>query len=115
MNFWKNPLEREEYKVRAKSLVRTMSCVSTNDGNVVNCSGSESQSIADNSEFAQREILPAEPPLKRRKFSLKDHIAPMRYETDNVDEISSHKSTSINQFGLNQDKFLTDSFSIFNF
>ena len=53
MNFWKNPLEREEYKVRAKSLVRTMSCVSTNDGNVVNCSGSESQPITDNSEFAQ--------------------------------------------------------------
>ena len=97
IEFWKNPIKREQFRTRAESLTRVIAGVNQSTPVDNNTSASyevESDPIhADNPTLQLR--LPASrlPPSKRRKFSLKDQInqsTPLSYESD---EVTRYKST----------------------
>ena len=75
MSFWPDIPERQDFKVRAESLTRIMCeryrVYGDNNGGP---SGSNHCAISDTMIHFER-IGGTEPVLKKRKFSLKDHIA----------------------------------------
>ena len=116
MEFWNDPLQREQFKVRGENLLRAM-CSEVNSGSSSeNEHGIEihsNQPSGEGTEFKHREQTKR--PLKRAKFSLKSHVVVRGQMSKNADEVTRYTSTELTQFGLDQESFLTNSYSVLHF
>ena len=107
MGFWKDPMEKEQFKMRAEALTRTMCSEISSDDYSNECTiGVGTHPI---------EHVQAERPAKRRKFSLITEISAPICQLKNTDEISRYKSTDLNHFALDQQSFLSNPHSVLHF
>ncbi len=109
MEFWKDPLQREQFKSRAEKLTRSM-CDSL-DSSVSGDStfGFSLQSMDSNDAESN------EPQRKRKRFSLKGQLTVMDPHGTLTDEVSRYKCTKLVQLGLIQESFLSEPFSVVQF
>lgn len=114
MSFWDNAVEREQFKVRAENLTRSM----YSDNNVQEVQTNSASGVelpANPATQGNVTSSDAESARKKRRFSLQDHVSRAHCMFENGDEVSTYKSISIRQMGLEQDKFLNNPFSIIQF
>ena len=115
--FWKEPIQREQFKSRGEKLTRPM----RDSNNLTRFSSSRmnEQSMDLNSkanssgsastDSGSVEVL--EPKRKRKRFSLKNQLMVAQCPGIQTDEVSRYKYTELAQFGLNRDSFLSEPFS----
>ncbi len=115
MLFWENPAEREQFKTKAETLVRAMcseqnmelSALHNSSGMNFHSPGTIPNEVPENQQTSAVR--------KRRKFSLKNHISNNYCRAHPMDEVSRYKGTEISQFGLQEDSFLSNLFSVIQF
>ncbi len=56
-----------------------------------------------------------ERPKKKPKFSYRDHVSSADVIFESIDKVTTYKSLSIRQIGLEQESFLSDPFSFVHF
>ena len=114
MSFWDDDIEREEFKRRAETLTRAMYAAQEADGETP----SQLNGIvlgANTTRDANADSLSNEPPHKRRKFSLRDHVSRADMSFKDSDEVTMYKSIPLRQMGIEQIKFLENPFAVVQF
>ncbi len=116
MEFWNDPSQREQFKVRGEKLLRTMCSDLKSASSRESEHGVEIHSIQPNGEgSAVTDYEELQRPFKRAKFSLKNHVVVKGQATRNSDEVTRYKSTELSQFGLDPETFLSNPFSVLHF
>ena len=116
MEFWNDPSQREQFKVRGENLLLAMCSEATSGSSRENELGMEIHSIQPNDEgSAVIDCEQRQHPFKRAKFSLKSHVFVKGQASKNSDDVTSYKSTELSHFGLDHESFLSNPFSVLHF
>lgn len=81
---------------------------STSNVNITNNNGDTSAHIVPNT--TEQNAVVAEPVVKKRKFSLKDHAKIGEQSLYQMDEVSRYKSIAVSSIGLNHELFFLTNF-----
>lgn len=119
MEFWENPVERADFKVRAEALTRSLYQSEQSASNSTPLNNAE-ENLSEQLQGSQSNGIvlqqPAESPLrKRRKFSLQNHISRSNVSEEDQNEVNRYKDTSLRQMGIDHDAFLSNPFSVVHF